>query len=215
MTPKRTCRVRRSLSGNGTGKTEKDVDFRPAHLVHTDEGAFIESTGCEVEKRSLERSPRRSCSSAVEHPLHMRGVIGSKPITTTVAGVTWELAPRNRVPTPAHRLAANSTPDPETGCRVWTAARAANGYGLMKYQRRTRTAHRVAYEVFVGELPDGLELDHLCRNRACINPAHLEPVPHWENVWRARSVNVPEQLKAHSRWKAEQRAAKKSAQNAA
>jgi len=52
--------------------------------------------------------------------------------------------------------------------------------GAMQY------VHRVMYEEDVGPIPDGLEIDHLCRNRACCNPAHLEPVTHSENV--ARSV---------------------------
>lgn len=51
-----------------------------------------------------------------------------------------------------------------------------------------RYAHRVAYEHLVGPIPDGMQLDHLCRNRTCINPAHLEPVTARENVRRARSL---------------------------
>ena len=71
-----------------------------------------------------------------------------------------------------------------SGCWEWLAGKDPSGYGSVRWEGRTRGAHRVAYEVLVGPVPDGLELDHLCRNRACINPAHLEPVTRRENVRR-------------------------------
>ena len=76
--------------------------------------------------------------------------------------------------------------EPGPGCWEWTGYVMSNGYGLAKDAAwRARTAHRVVYEALVGPIPDGLELDHLCRNRRCVNPAHLEPVSHQENVRRA------------------------------
>lgn len=70
------------------------------------------------------------------------------------------------------------------GCWLWTAYLNPTGYGQVRINGRTRLAHRVVYESVVGPIPDGLELDHLCRIRACVNPEHLEPVTHAENMRR-------------------------------
>ena len=59
-----------------------------------------------------------------------------------------------------------------------------NGYATVYHDGQTRLAHRVMYEAQIGEIPDGLTLDHLCRNRNCVNPKHLEPVSLGENVLR-------------------------------
>ena len=66
----------------------------------------------------------------------------------------------------------------DLGCWVWTATR-TYGYGKFRLSnpRRLANAHRIAYEALVGPIPEGLDLNHLCRNRACCKPAHLEPVP--------------------------------------
>lgn len=80
----------------------------------------------------------------------------------------------------------------ESGCWEWQRTR-ARGYGYIVRDGRLKRAHRVAYELAVGPVPPGKELDHLCANKACINPAHLEAVTHRENVMRAdgpSSVNA-------------------------
>jgi hypothetical protein len=71
-------------------------------------------------------------------------------------------------------------------CWTWTACLNKFGYGWFNScgEVTTQFAHRIAWIELRGPIPEGLELDHLCRNRACVNPDHLEPVPHGENVRR-------------------------------
>ncbi|MEV5211318.1 HNH endonuclease signature motif containing protein [Micromonospora sp. NPDC053740] len=69
-------------------------------------------------------------------------------------------------------------------CWEWTASADAAGYGTFNTGSRTVSSHRYAWTALVGPVPDGLELDHLCLNRRCVFPDHLEPVTHAENVRR-------------------------------
>lgn len=76
----------------------------------------------------------------------------------------------------------------ENGCWLWEGALNPSGYGAVNGQpvngKINTQAHRHSYEVFVGTIPEGMELDHLCKNRRCVNPDHLEPVTHLINVRR-------------------------------
>jgi hypothetical protein len=78
----------------------------------------------------------------------------------------------------------------DTGCWEWLGFRKNTGYGQFRHKGRTQPAHRFFYRLYVGEIPDGLHLDHLCRNRLCVNPEHLEPVTREENVRRGATARL-------------------------
>lgn len=72
----------------------------------------------------------------------------------------------------------------ENGCWVWRGEIIARGYGRVRVGGKKKLVHRVVFEYFNGTIPDGLVIDHLCRNQLCVNPEHLEPVTQGENVRR-------------------------------
>lgn len=82
-------------------------------------------------------------------------------------------------------------------CWVWTAARGGGGYGHIKISGRMVKAHRVSYEMKYGQIPDDLVIDHLCRDRACVNPAHLEAVSFHENAIRGEGHAAVRARKTH------------------
>ena len=86
--------------------------------------------------------------------------------------------------------------NPKTGCWEWTAYRNRYGYGQFCIDGRMMKAHRVAYELYRGNIPEGLQIDHLCRVRHCVNPDHLEPVTAQENHRRGES-GVKNKQKTH------------------
>lgn len=83
-------------------------------------------------------------------------------------------------------------------CWYWTGKPANTGYGQINRNGVVRNPHRIIYKVLVGDIPDGLQLDHLCRNRICVNPSHLEPVTQKENLLRS-PLTIPSinKLKTH------------------
>ncbi len=82
-------------------------------------------------------------------------------------------------------------------CWAWTATTNGRGYGLFRFGGRTTRAHRFSYELARGPIPTGLELDHLCRNTLCVNPAHLEAVDHRTNVLRGVGIAAKEVTQTH------------------
>jgi hypothetical protein len=90
-----------------------------------------------------------------------------------------------RMRTPMERFLSKIVRSNAAGCWLWAGFVEKNGYGRIGLNGRMRWAHRVSYELFVGPIPEGLEIDHLCRNTRCVNPTHLEPVTHSENMSRS------------------------------
>lgn len=75
-------------------------------------------------------------------------------------------------------------------CWLWVGEVSWNGYGRLQINKRRISAHRYFYELLAGVVPEGMELDHLCRVKNCVNPNHLEVVTHSENVRRAWKVRI-------------------------
>lgn len=86
---------------------------------------------------------------------------------------------------------------PETPCWNWRAYRNKKGYPILVKDSHHHYAHRVAYKLFVGPIPEGLEIHHRCYNRACVNPEHLEAVTHTVNIAASRAPNVLNGKKTH------------------
>lgn len=134
--------------------------------------------------RGSTKTPCRVCGS-----VDPRGAYGYCPVhyrrlTRTGSVGPVELQHAKNYGTIIERLAQRVASGPG-GCWLWTGAADKLGYGRVNVSGVTRSAHRVSYECYVAEIPDGLTIDHLCRVPACINPWHLEPVPNELNIQRA------------------------------
>ena len=97
------------------------------------------------------------------------------------------------------KVAIQLCPDPYLPgyCWAWTACINSKGYGCIAVAGKSQLAHRVSYELVVGPIPDGLQIDHLCRNTVCCNPDHLEPVTAKENIQRTARVNKDRCVNGH------------------
>lgn len=82
-------------------------------------------------------------------------------------------------------------------CWLWIGYVSRNGYGQFTISGKHYYAHRVAYELETGPIPEGLQIDHLCRVRSCVNPSHLEPVTARENTLRGEGPAAKEALRTH------------------
>lgn len=87
-----------------------------------------------------------------------------------------------RTKTEVQRLFDRISFDKPEECWTWTGSLKANGYGGFNFDRDAKQAHRAVYEAFVGPIDEGKEIDHICRNRRCVNPRHLKQVWPSENM---------------------------------
>ncbi|QOR55386.1 MAG: hypothetical protein SHS37scaffold145_37 [Phage 71_18] len=83
------------------------------------------------------------------------------------------------------------------GCWLWTAGTNSGGYAQVKRRGKKRMVHRLVYELLVGPIPEALVLDHLCRVRHCVNPAHLEPVTQQVNIGRGVGLAPAQTQRTH------------------
>lgn len=99
------------------------------------------------------------------------------------------------------RLAEKLSHDIDTGCWLWTASTNGNGYGYLNplrgQKKATRGAHRIVYELLVEKVPKDLQCDHVCRNRLCANPAHIDIVTARENTLRGLGLAAANSKKTH------------------
>ncbi len=77
-----------------------------------------------------------------------------------------------------------------SGCWIWIGHKNNRGYGCFEIKQKEYKAYRLTYEYWNGKIPEGLEIDHLCRNTSCVNPSHLEAVTHKENVVRGLTGKI-------------------------
>ena len=197
-----TCPQTRTMTGSG-GLTKilsptlqcSDVHLDavlgqrgPEDLVgHHAEGGVdaVERAQGRVQRVTLQELVQDWSLTCRGHGCHNVGMSSNRQVLTMT-----EAEPSHWSPTVWDRFW--SKVDASGDCWEWTAALAVRGgYGWFNPGNdRPTTAHRVAWRLLVGPLPEGLELDHLCRNPPCVNPDHLEPVSHSENVRRGASPRI-------------------------
>lgn len=97
---------------------------------------------------------------------------------------------------PSERLAANTSPCPITGCHYWMGS-VCGGYGRITLFGEKVQAHRLAWELKKGPIPEGMVLDHLCKNQLCVNVDHLEVVTQRVNVHRSNGIAALNARKTH------------------
>ena len=97
----------------------------------------------------------------------------------------------------AERFRMYSMPVTESGCHLWLGYIEKNGYAKISVDGKREWAHRVSYRLVNGHIPEGMEIDHLCRVRCCVNPLHLEAVTHRTNLMRGQGESAKHAVKTH------------------
>jgi len=90
-----------------------------------------------------------------------------------------------------------SFPESSEGCWEWIGSKNHKGYGQFQWKYRNYRAHRIAFELLVSPIEEGMVIDHLCRNRSCVNPWHMEPVTNKENIMRGEGHGSRNARKTH------------------
>jgi hypothetical protein len=129
-------------------------------------------------------APDHCVISDCERPHHSHGLCSRHDHRRRRHGVPTAGGPHRLHGPLADRLARFIVPN-DAGCWIWTGSCDRDGYGWIGTgDGAVRRAHIVTFELYVGPVPEGLELDHTCVVPPCVNPAHLDPVTHLENVRR-------------------------------
>jgi hypothetical protein len=114
--------------------------------------------------------------------------------------VSLQLADTSTDPRPVRelpdRILDKISPEPMSGCWLWTSTLMHEGYGVISINGKQMRAHRLTYMLLRGPIPEHLQVDHLCRLRCCVNPAHMELVTLQENSRRGLSY-LHNRLKTH------------------
>lgn len=138
----------------------------------------------------------RICSvEGCGRPHSCRGFCRRHYTQARVAGTIATTPYAERFAPPIERFLSNIAITDE--CWEWTASTTNRGYAQFKADSKNRLAHRFSYELFIGPIPDGMTIDHLCRNRRCVNPDHLEAVTARENVLRGVGLSAENARKTH------------------
>jgi hypothetical protein len=146
---------------------------------------------CDVQGCGRAPSCRRLCG------LHYQRFLKDLPLDTPVRLRGFPPLVRFMGYVDRNGLIPESRPDLGP-CWIWIGARnGKDGYGSFRVTGQPTVAHRAGYQLIVGPIPEGLTLDHLCRNRRCVNPQHLEPVPFAVNVARGESPTAVNARKTH------------------
>lgn len=137
-----------------------------------------------IEDRAPRRGPKPRCVVEIcDRVRYARGYCATHYMRWKAGDVQADW-PIGAVPGLAERFWAKVTKQPGDGCWLWTGAGGPDSYGRFQVDDQLWLTHRWAWVETHGPVPEGLELDHLCRTPACVRPAHLEPVTHAENIQR-------------------------------